>query len=111
MRQILEASWRFAVLGCALAIQSVAAWGGDREEMDTSHNEPITELVVGTKHSPPFAMKNEDGQWVGISIELLREIKADLESKAEHETELEFQEMDLEGMLEAVERGDVLSSE
>ena len=107
MQQIPRASWILAILGCALGVQSVAAWGDGREKMDTSHNEPITKLVVGTKHSPPFAMKNEDGQWVGISIELLREIKADLESKAEHETELEFQEMDLKGMLDAVERGEV----
>jgi ABC-type amino acid transport substrate-binding protein len=64
-------------------------------------------LLVATREVPPFAMKNENGQWIGISIELLREIKADLESGAEHQTELEFQEMDLEEMLGAVERGDV----
>lgn len=64
-------------------------------------------VLVATREVPPFAMKNEDGQWIGISIELLREIKADLESGAEHQTELEFQEMDLEEMLGAVERGEV----
>ncbi len=65
-------------------------------------------LRVAVREVPPFAMKNEDGQWGGISIELLREIKADLESGAEHQTELDFQEMDdLDEMLDAVERGDV----
>ena len=107
MQQIPRASWILAILGCALAIPLAAAWSADPEKMDTPHNEPITKLVVATRHSPPFAMKNEDGQWIGISIELLREIKADLESEAEHETELEFQEMELEKMLDAVERGEV----
>lgn len=32
------------------------------------------ELVVGTKEAPPFAMKNADGVWTGISIDLWRRI-------------------------------------
>ena len=36
---------------------------------------------IATRQVPPFAMKNEDGQWVGISIELLREIKAELDRR------------------------------
>ncbi len=32
------------------------------------------ELVVATKESPPFAMKQPDGSWGGISIELWRRI-------------------------------------
>lgn len=35
-------------------------------------------LVVGTKEAPPFAMKGQDGQWRGISIELWEKIAADL---------------------------------
>lgn len=31
---------------------------------------PEYELVIGTKVAPPFAMKDEDGHWRGISIEL-----------------------------------------
>ena len=33
-------------------------------------------LVIGTKPSPPFAMKAEDGTWTGISIELWKQIAA-----------------------------------
>jgi polar amino acid transport system substrate-binding protein len=33
-----------------------------------------THLVIGTKPSPPFAMKQADGAWTGISIELWREL-------------------------------------
>jgi polar amino acid transport system substrate-binding protein len=28
------------------------------------------ELIIGTKLAPPFAMKDRDGKWTGISIEL-----------------------------------------
>ena len=31
-------------------------------------------LVVGTKETPPFAMKDADGNWTGISIDLWRQI-------------------------------------
>jgi polar amino acid transport system substrate-binding protein len=32
------------------------------------------ELVVGTKQAPPFAMKDDQGHWSGVSIELWRQI-------------------------------------
>jgi polar amino acid transport system substrate-binding protein len=64
-------------------------------------------LLIATREVPPFSMKSKNGQWIGISIELLREIKADLESGTEYETELEFREMGLEKMLNAVEQGEV----
>jgi polar amino acid transport system substrate-binding protein len=64
-------------------------------------------LVVATRDVPPFAMKNADGQWIGISIDLLQKIKADLQRKADHDIELEFREMGLEEMLEAVKKGHV----
>jgi polar amino acid transport system substrate-binding protein len=35
---------------------------------------PQRELVVGTKQTPPFAMKNADGSWSGISIDLWRHV-------------------------------------
>ncbi|WP_454624927.1 hypothetical protein [Bradyrhizobium cenepequi] len=35
---------------------------------------PDKELVVATKEAPPFAMKQPDGSWGGISIELWRRI-------------------------------------
>jgi polar amino acid transport system substrate-binding protein len=31
-------------------------------------------LIVGTKEAPPFAMKEHDGSWTGLSIELWRRI-------------------------------------
>jgi ABC-type amino acid transport substrate-binding protein len=35
---------------------------------------PDRVLIIGTKEAPPFAMKEDDGSWTGISIELWRRI-------------------------------------
>jgi len=64
-------------------------------------------LVVATRDVPPFAMRNPNGQWTGISIDLLREIKADLENKAGHEIQIDFLDLPLDEMLNAVERADI----
>ncbi|MGY3534687.1 substrate-binding periplasmic protein [Bradyrhizobium sp. USDA 4452] len=34
----------------------------------------VRELMVGTKEAPPFAIKNDNGEWSGISIELWRKL-------------------------------------
>jgi ABC-type amino acid transport substrate-binding protein len=54
-------------------------------------------VIVGTKESPPFSMKGEDGQWTGISIELWKRIAADLH------VNYEIREYDLKGLLAAVQ--------
>ena len=35
-------------------------------------------LVVGTKHTPPFVIKHKDGHWSGISVDLWKEVAAQL---------------------------------
>lgn len=37
-----------------------------------------TQLIVGTRERPPFAMKNADGTWSGIAIDLWRSIAGQL---------------------------------
>jgi len=56
-------------------------------------------LRIGTKEAPPFAMKQKDGSWHGMSIELWQGIAEDLG------IEFEFVETDLEGLLKGVEDG------
>lgn len=41
-------------------------------------NQAATELVVGTKEAPPFAMKDAQGEWSGIGIELWKQVAAKL---------------------------------
>jgi polar amino acid transport system substrate-binding protein len=54
------------------------------------------ELVVGTKVTPPFAIKAEDGTWRGISIDLWRRI-AD-----QNHLRYRFQETTLQGLTDGV---------
>ena len=60
---------------------------------------PPKKLIVGTKQAPPFAFKEPDGTWTGISIDLWREIAAEL-----HLT-YEWRESDLQGLLDGVKDG------
>ena len=58
-------------------------------------------LVVATKEAPPFAIKNADGTWSGLSIDLLQIVARRLDR------EPVYREYNLEGMLSAVESGEV----
>ena len=58
-------------------------------------------LVVATKEAPPFAMRDADGAWHGVSIELWERVAADLD------VEYSFRELPLDDMLPAVQRGEV----
>lgn len=59
----------------------------------------VRPLVVGTKEAPPFSMKTAKGAWTGISIDLWREIAAELNLP------FEFRETDLPGLLKGVSDG------
>ncbi len=58
-------------------------------------------LSVTTRHVPPFSIKQEDGSWHGISIELWRQIAESLG------LDYRLREMGLKAMLTAVERKQV----
>lgn len=58
-------------------------------------------LVIGTKVAPPFAFKDNSGQWRGISIELWKGIAKD------QGLEYEIKEYDLTDLLAAVASGEV----
>ncbi len=64
-------------------------------------------LVVATRAVPPFAMKNAEGGWEGISIDLVRDVVADWPGESAQGVALEFRELGLEEMLTAVEEGTV----
>lgn len=53
-------------------------------------------LIVGTKLAAPFAIKNADGTWQGISIELWQTIATKLGLT------YELREFDLKGLLDGV---------
>ena len=56
-------------------------------------------LIIGTMHTPPFAIKHIDGSWSGISIELWREIAVELQLS------YQLEEHSLPELLKGVETG------
>lgn len=86
--------------------------GQDQTQTDEPASDPVRldvpeKLRVATREVPPFAMQNEEGQWTGISIDLLREVKAELESESGHEIEIDFQVLTLAEMLDAAENSEI----
>jgi polar amino acid transport system substrate-binding protein len=57
-------------------------------------------LVVGTMRVPPFVLRADDGQWSGLSVDLWKQIAAELNK------EFEFREFDYDpaGLLQALEQ-------
>ncbi|TWU47804.1 transporter substrate-binding domain-containing protein [Rubripirellula reticaptiva] len=64
-------------------------------------------LRVAVREVPPFAMLSDDGQWTGISVDLMREVKAELEIESGHTIEIDFRPLSLGEMLDAVEAAEV----
>lgn len=60
---------------------------------------PAKPLVVGTKQIPPFVIKNADGTFEGVSIELWRQVAADLK------IEYRLEEATLQEILDGVSSG------
>jgi len=85
--------WFFAFcLTMGLTVSSVAQEAGESIVAQRV-------LRVGTKQSPPFAIKNADGSWSGISIELWKNLTDELN------LEYEFVELPLDKMLAQLEGG------
>lgn len=57
------------------------------------------ELVVGVKAAPPFAMRDADGAWGGITVELWRRIAE------ARDLEYRLEETDLEGLFAGLQDG------
>ena len=63
---------------------------------------PGRAMVVGTKPSPPFVVKQADGTWGGLAIELWKLVAADMGVRV---TMRPFEQV--QALLDAVERGEV----
>lgn len=79
---------------------SSTLWSQETTVLNAEANKKIV-LKVGTKQSPPFAIKNADGTWTGISIELWKHLAHKLD------LEYEFQELTLDEMLLKLETGEL----
>ena len=84
----------FVILSTPLG-EVPATYGGGESEIPAVKKK----LVVGTKETPPFAMKDADGNWSGISIDLWRQIAEEL-----HLT-YEWRELDQYALLAGISDG------
>jgi len=57
-----------------IALLTIALYCGAVQAQPANPPVPDKELVIGTKEAAPFAMKQADGSWHGISIDLWRRI-------------------------------------
>ena len=57
--------------------------------------------IVGIKEAPPFAFKDPKGKWMGITVDLWKEIQLDKNA------EFQPREMALDKLLIAIESGDI----
>ncbi|OCC22441.1 ABC transporter substrate-binding protein [Croceicoccus estronivorus] len=80
-----------AALICALAPVSATAQEHDARQQG--------QMTVATREAPPFAMKDEDGAWHGIAIDLWQTIAA------ERGYRYHFVESDLPGMIDGLVDG------
>jgi ABC-type amino acid transport substrate-binding protein len=62
---------------------------------------PQRELVIGTKVAPPFAMKDDEGNWNGLSIDLWRQIAQKLGLRFHFQ-----EEPSVQSLIAATARGD-----
>ncbi|MBL6449118.1 transporter substrate-binding domain-containing protein [Fulvivirga sp. 29W222] len=63
--------------------------------------QPNKKLIIGVKQTPPFIIKEENGQYSGISIALWENIAKELR------LDFEYKEYDLNGLLGALRQGEV----
>lgn len=100
--------WIETALLCALTALSIQQAVAQPRPSDAAQNAPaITspqhkkKLLVGVMDGPPWSMKDDDGHWTGITVDLWREIAQILD------VDYEFKEYDMEALQSAVEKGAV----
>nr|WP_037075701.1 transporter substrate-binding domain-containing protein [Rhizobium mesoamericanum] len=102
--------WLHGALRCVrAALIALAAFGASAMSGGNVYGQgpqqadglPQRELVIGTKEAPPFAMKDADGNWSGISIDLWREVAQKLGLKYRL-----GEEPNVQKLIEATSRGD-----
>ena len=73
----------------------------DTKEDDSSKDSVVfrQKYVIGIKEAPPFAIKNPDGSWTGISVNLWESVSAKLKIS------FRWEERDLQGLVRGVQNG------
>lgn len=62
---------------------------------------PGKQLVVGVLHDPPYIMKEKDGTWTGLNVDIWKAVAQDLK------VNYEFKEMTFKGLIDALKNNTV----
>lgn len=62
---------------------------------------PGKKLIVGVLHDPPYIIKERNGQWSGINVDIWKVVAQDLK------VDYEFREMTFKSLLEALEKKEI----
>lgn len=92
-RPRLPVQWFAAIAAMIAALFAAPVAAQDPAASDNG------EMVIATREAPPFAMKDENGEWSGLAIDLWRDIADD------QGYSYRFQESDLAGMIDGVVDG------
>ncbi len=88
----------FVIAALILIIHPVAT-------MAAPEGEPISaagkKLVVGVLNDPPYLVKEKDGQWSGLNVDIWESIARDLN------VDYEFKEMPFGGLIDALKNGTI----
>jgi ABC-type amino acid transport substrate-binding protein len=84
-------------LAAIMLVSAVPARAGQQAKLPPTHRK----LTIGVFESPPFAMKDPQGSWAGISVDLWRSVAAELKLR------FRFQEMDRDALLAGVADGSI----
>ncbi len=106
MSKFLPSQMRRTIASCAGLLCLIASWtiaAGPRDESLPPPRPlppiPNKKLVVGLAVGPPFNIRNADGTWTGISVELWRQIASELGLN------FEIRETDLSGYFAGLAEG------
>ena len=86
--------WRRTAVLFIFVLAPLAAKAAEEQQVPASKT-----LIVGTTQAPPFAMKNGDGTWSGISIDLWRAIADQMQLS------YQLRECDLQNLLMGLQDG------
>lgn len=89
-------------LGACVLLAALLSWSGHHGRAADPANQQPSRLV-GIVQAPPFAMKDEDGDWRGVAVELWRHVARDLGLS------FEFREMAIPNLIAGLKDGSLLA--
>ncbi len=96
MKKAAEALFLFSLLVPLFGVSVAAA-----QPLPGAAQAPGRKLIVGVVQDPPYIIKENDGQWTGLNVDIWKAISRDLK------VDYEFREMTFKELLDALKEGTI----